>query len=190
MIVIDAKTAIADCLENAFSLKEYMAIIEYVQQDSFEATPSFRKTYNGFYRVRQKSSDWYKKYYELMEKQREDKKSFEEILRALYAVGGCLDVSFASKLMATVDPKLPIWDQYVIQNLGLKSQWEKMRSADFESRIQVAVCIYQNLQEWYINFTNSREGKACIEEFDKALPKYKELLTDVKKVDYLLWSKR
>lgn len=190
MIILDSNEVISDCLETAFSLREYTEIMKCVNQEAFVATSEFRKLFNGFYRVRQKSAIWYDLYYELMEKQRKDNKSFEELLHLLYDAGGCLDVSFVSKLMATVDPELPIWDQYVIKNLGLKSKWETNRSSNVENRILIATEIYAEIRQWYRDFINSTEGIACLVEFDRALPKYRDLLTNVKKIDYLLWSKR
>jgi hypothetical protein len=57
-------------------------------------------------------------------------------------------------------------------------------------RIDVADCIYKEIQEWYNTFINSIDGKKCIAVFDTAMPSYRNKLTDVKKIDYLLWSKR
>ena len=78
-----------------------------------------KKTFNGFYRGRQKSAAWYDKYYKLMEEQKSANRSFKDLLLYLEPVGGTIDVSFVSKLMAAVDPSLPIWDKYVLQNLEL-----------------------------------------------------------------------
>lgn len=45
-----------DSLVRAFGLSAYIDIPSVIQQDNFVATPEFRKTFNGFYRVRQKSA--------------------------------------------------------------------------------------------------------------------------------------
>jgi hypothetical protein len=92
--------------------------------------------------------------------------------------------------MAAIDPSLPIWDKYVLQNLNLAKQWERMSGKDKMLRIDVADCIYKEIQEWYNTFINSIDGKKCIAVFDTAMPSYRNKLTDVKKIDYLLWSKR
>ena len=147
----------------AFGLRSYIDILSVIQQDNFVATPEFRKAFNGFYRVRQKSAAWYDKYYGLMEEQRSANRSFRELLFCLEKISGTIDVSFASKMLAAIDPMLPIWDKYVLQNLGLLKRWEKMASKD---------------------------GKACIAALDSAMSHYKEKLTEVKKIDFLLWSMR
>ena len=93
-------------------------------------------------------------------------------------------------MLATVDPLLPIWDKYVLQNLGLLKRWEKMTGKDKVVRIDEAERIYEDIKFWYRAFIRSKEGKACIAVFDSAMPHYKEKLTEVKKIDFLLWSKR
>lgn len=78
MATLNANTVIEESLEMAFSLKSYINILSVIQQDNFVATPEFRKAFNGFYKVRQKSAAWYDKYYGLMEEQRSANRSFRE----------------------------------------------------------------------------------------------------------------
>lgn len=186
---INPATIIDECLETAFNLKAYVSIMQEVQADGFSASPEFRKRYNGFYVLRQKKSEWYDKYYVLLEEQKAFHRSFEELLHEMAAYGS-LEVSFVSKLIATVNPKKPIWDQYVIRNLGMYETWEKARGKDLETRIALAVHIYESIEKWYAKFLASSDGKECIRRFDEVLPQYSHILTDVKKVDYMLWSKR
>lgn len=56
MVKLNPDTVIEDSLETAFGLRTYIDILSVIQQDNFVATPEFRKTFNGFYRVRQKSA--------------------------------------------------------------------------------------------------------------------------------------
>lgn len=190
MTILDHNTIISECLETAFDLKTYIRIMQIVENVDFKATEGFRKMYNGFYKVRQQSSQWYDKYFSLMEQQATENRSFEDLLRIMYQVGGRIEVSFVSKLMATVNSQLPIWDRYVLINLGKAADWERMRSSDTENRIKEASKIYTYLKCWYNFFLEDDNGKLCIAKFDEALPEYKDKLTDIKKIDYLLWSKR
>lgn len=57
-------------------------------------------------------------------------------------------------------------------------------------RMDEAERIYEDIKTWYVTFARSKDGMACIAAFDSAMPNYKEKLTAVKKIDYLLWSKR
>lgn len=188
--ILNPSTVIESSLETAFNLKTYIYILSAIQQDNFVATPEFRKKFNGFFRVRQRSQDWYDYYYKLMEEQKSANRGFRELLVCLEIVSGTIDVSFVSKMMAAVNPSLPIWDKYVLQNLRLLKRWEKMAVHDKTLRIDEADKIYGEIKSRYEIFISSKEGEACIAAFDSAMPNYKEKLTAVKKIDYLLWSKR
>lgn len=189
-MILNPETVIEDSLELAFNLKTYTYMIEEIQNSTFTASEKFKKAYNGFYKVRQKNQFWYDSYYALMEQQKTKNASFEDLLWEMFQINHSIEVSFVSKLMATINPDLPIWDQYVIRNLGYEKRWQRSASASTEQRINIAVEIYDAIKQWYENYIYSEEGKACIQAFDRALPKYADKLTPVKKIDYLLWSKR
>ena len=164
--------------------------MDIVAKEDFYATPEFRKLFNGFYKIRQKSQEWYDKYYELLEKQKNEQRTFEEILIQLNNVKPSVEVSFTSKLIATINPDMPIWDQYVLRNLGLMDEWTKCNADSKEERIKKAVEIYEKIQALYLEFQLSDEGKKCIEVIDEVLPQYADRITNTKKIDYILWSKR
>lgn len=187
---INPNSVIGDCLENAFGLKTYMRIMKYVSADDFRATPEFRKLFNGFYKVQRKTQKWYDCYYELMEEQKTEPRTFSEILVELNSINLSVETSFASKLIATINPDFPIWDQYVLRNLGFEREWEKCRSCPTDERIEKAVEIYERIQSLYAEFELSADGKACIAAIDSALPLYAEKLSNTKKIDFILWSKR
>lgn len=143
-----------------------------------------------FWRVIYRSKDWQIRYYKLLEEQTKDKKTFGELLHLLHGVDNSVEVSFASKLIATVSPEELIWDKYVLKNLGFDKEWNKANGLCYGERIKVAVKIYEGGKDWYGGFIDSEEGKRCIEKFDEGLPEYKDRLTAVKKVDYMVWSCR
>lgn len=188
--VIDPDTFISDSLETAFGLKTYLDILRDTQKAKFEATAEFRKKFNGYYKVRQRSPEWYKTFFDLFEKQFNKEQSFEYLLREMYKVGNSIEVSFVSKLMATVKPEKPIWDKYVIKNIGLESEWKSSSKLSVEERIKKAKEIYDKIAKRYDDLLKDEIGKKCIERFNQVLPKYKDSLSDVKKIDCILWSKR
>lgn len=190
MFILNHNTIISECLETAFKLKTYMEIMQTAQSTNFKATDEYRKMYKGFYNVRQRSCEWYDKYFLLMEEQSTENRSFEDLLRIMFKEHGKIEVSFVSKLMATINPQLPIWDKFVLINLGKAAEWERFRTADVEKRIKEAAKIYADIESWYKDFIEADDGKVCIAKFDELLPIYKDKLTDIKKIDYLLWSKR
>ena len=190
LLNIYSDEVLGNCLEMAFELKKYMIIMDSVSKEDFKATKEFRKIYNGFYRVAFKSSEWYDKYYQLMEEQKKEQRTIGEILSELTVVKSTVEVSFASKLIATINPDMPIWDQYVLRNLGLENEWTKYSTEFKEERIKKAVDIYDRIQSFYSDFQLSDEGKKCICVIDAALPQYADKITTTKKIDYILWSKR
>lgn len=187
---ISPDTFVGESLETAFGLKAYSTIMQFTKNRPFVATPEFRKTFNGYYKLRQRSAKWYDKYYSLFESQFCADCSFEDLLREMHTVNSSLEVSFISKLIATVNPQMPIWDQYVVRNIGLESEWLCSSRLPKEKRIQKAVEIYNKIVKWYSDFLNDETGKACIKLFDQLLPQYKDKLSDTKKIDCILWSKR
>ena len=103
----------------------------------------FQRKFNGFYRVR-RNEEWQAHYYTIMEQGKIRKLSFEQILRELYIKTGKVEASFISKLLHTLNNELPIWDKFVLQNLGLK-----MPACQGEKKIECAIRIYQEIIAWY-----------------------------------------
>lgn len=187
-IEIDSQEFIENMFAAALKIDDYLAIVEAVQQTGFIADKDFQKKFNAFFRIRQRSNAWYEKYYELLQEQVKAERSFECILQALYNVNGKIEVSFSSKLIAAADPTKPIWDSNVLGKLGCVQEWKDVEKKTPEERIQRAVQIYNCMNEAYDKFIASEEGRACIGKFDRILPRYKDKLSNVKKVDYILWG--
>ena len=106
------------------------------------------------------------------------------IITELYHLTGNVEASFSSKMLATIDPSKPIWDQYVLQNLGLaltgKTQEEKLANA---------IHLYDQIEKWYKDYLTTAEAQENIEVFNRLLPEY-AWVSDTKKIDCLLWSRR
>ena len=79
----------------------------------------FRRRFNHFYRVR-RGREWQDSFYALLERNKRHPASFETVLRALHRSTRQWEASFASKLVATVDPEMPVIDSAVLRNLGLR----------------------------------------------------------------------
>ena len=188
-MILNPQTVIGDCLETAFGLPTYVEIIQATKIGGHFADDDFRKKFNAYYRVRQRKPAWYDAYYHLMEEQPIKNRSFEELLRELLLYGN-VEVSFSSKLLSTIDPNRPIWDQYVLKNLGLYGDWKSFNPRPKEDRIKKAVSLYNEIELWYKDFLNSQPGEDCIKEFDAVLPKYTNIISSTKKIDYMLVSKR
>lgn len=109
---------------------------------------------------------------------------FDKVLEELYRVTGRYEPSFASKLVATIDPSKPIWDVYVLANTGHKAP-----SYSSRNKLSLARAAYASIERWYSDFLQSDEGKFCVGEFDRFAPSH-QWFTAVKKVDFILWQTR
>ena len=139
----------------------------------------FQKLFNGFYNVR-KGDIWRKEYYSLFHSVKNSTPSFQYIITELKNRVGTVEASFSSKMLATINPTMPIWDSRVLESLGLTKDWNK------EHSINNAMSIYNNICDWYSDYLKSSEAEANVFVFDAWFPEYKDI-SDVKKIDYLLW---
>ena len=147
------------------------------------ASPVFQRAFNGYYRIR-RNEEWRRHYYDLFVNAKSEHYSFDQIITELYRLTGNVEASFSSKMLATIDASKPIWDQYVLQNLGLE-----LTGRTQEEKLHNAVVLYDRIVNWYADYLTTDEARANIEEFDRLLPEY-AWVSDTKKIDCLLWSKR
>ena len=56
-------------------------------------------------------------------------------------------------------------------------------------KLQNAVILYDQIVNWYTDYLTTDEARENIMEFDRLLPEY-AWVSDTKKIDCLLWSKR
>jgi hypothetical protein len=110
--------------------------------------------------------------------------TFTETLRYLYQFGR-LDASFASKLLATINPNLPVWDQFILKHFCLK---KPSTNPNQEARILQANTIYEELIRKYKDFLAGEASKTWIKLFDEYYPSYK--ITPIKKIDLIIWQAR
>src|SRR6186997_1843833 len=73
------------------------------EQDNFEQDPEFRRRFNRFYRVR-RGREWQDTFYGLMGRGKGERLEFRAVLDALHEATNRYEASFASKLVATLDP--------------------------------------------------------------------------------------
>lgn len=184
MININAADIIYNFLVKSFGLKTYDDIQNTFNKVDVSSDKNFQKKFNGFYKVR-RGDNWRKDYYDIFEKVKKDpsKQNFDYILNSIYKKTDKFEPSFSSKMLATLNPSYPIWDQYVLKNTGTKVPSGKGKN------INSFVKTYKEIEDWYKVFIGSNVGKTCIAEFDKKFPNYKKI-NDVKKIDFILWAKR
>lgn len=163
-------------------LRKYLWIMGRVRGCDVRTDATFQRTFNGFYRVR-KNAVWRAAFYELMETAKTRPLGFADVLGSLRASVGSVEASFASKLVATLDPERPVWDQFVLTNLGLRKPYAYQRD-QFDRTLRV----YEELQRRHAELVRSPVGRLICERFVARHPG--AVLTDAKRVDLVLWQHR
>ena len=148
--------------------------------------PVFQKKYNGFYRVR-RNEKWRRMYFKLLENERQQKKfargSFLEVLEEIEKQKEKVEASFASKLVATVDPHQPIIDSVVLANVGARLPHSKM-----PNRVQVIGTMHKQLAACYGTYLKSQDGRFLVKNFKSYYPKAR--ISEVKMLDLVIWQTR
>lgn len=58
--IINPDTIIGESLETAWGLPQYVHLINVAGAANFQASDAFRKSFNAYYRVRQRKKEWNK----------------------------------------------------------------------------------------------------------------------------------
>jgi|SRR3989344_6101077 len=163
-------------------LEKYLWLQNEVTKRDVSTDRDFQKRFNAFYRVR-RNKGWQKDFYELLELNKKTRVSLEEVLTSLHKKVGRVEASFASKLVATINPKKPVIDKIVFNNLGLK-----LPTKNTKDRNTIIVQQYEHLAKEFSGFLQTENGKYLIGQFIKNYPQSK--LSEVKMLDLILWQTR
>jgi len=165
-------------------IDQYIEIMDLFLSTDVSIDREFQRKYNFFYRVRQRTEKWYKTYYSFMQEQKGNAPNFSTVLRHLYSELGRYEPSFSSKLIATHNPDLPIWDAFILKNTGIKAPYYSD-----PNKLIKAVDKYKKIQSWYKDFLVSDSGSLIIEVFNDNVPEH-GAISDLKKIDFILWQTR
>lgn len=180
-------TAVPNALNAAEKgLGQYQNLITKLHMVDVSQDKDFQKAYNGFFRMRQRKAEYYSDYYQFMELHKNDpasELSFQTILYHFYDAFGRVESSFSSKLLSIINPNMPVWDKYVLGNLGMKTP-----SSTTSGRLEKTVALYESICDWYQSFMLTEDARMMVSLFDEAYPNAN--ITDVKKIDLILWQMR
>lgn len=179
----DVDKVFQERLAASMGLDKYSYIMQQSRIVNVATDTDFQRVFNGFYVVRRNES-WRKVYYNYFEDIKKLTPTFSDIITYLYEYTGNIEPSFSSKMFATIFPDEPIWDRYVLQNLNIK-----VEGRSNEEKLKNTINAYYDIQKWYEDFMNTNTSAKCVAAFNNALPNYK-WISDIKKIDFILWSIR
>jgi len=142
----------------------------------------FQRRFTAFYRVR-RNSEWRREFFALMENSKSGGTNFSEALQAIQCSTGRIEASFASKLVATLDPSKPVIDKFVLRCFKLR-----LPNGGFADREENTIDLYGQLCLKYDGFMASPDGVKIRNMFDERYPNAK--IMDIKKIDLVLWQIR
>lgn len=165
-------------------LARYRFVMEELSSGDVRVNATYQRTFNGLYMVR-RGTHWRGAFYDLLETNKHRHGlEFQYVLEELHKATGRIEASFASKLMATINPGLPVYDSWVRHNLSLPT-----RVGSAQPRIEHLCADYTTIQELYEAMIASPSFGDLRLGFDEALPEFSDI-TDVKKLDFMFWQAR
>ena len=166
-----------------------LRVYDYLQEALWKVNvrrdAEYQRRFRGFYRVRRKLA-WCTPYFALLERAKRTPMPFDAALRAFCEQTGRVEASFISKLVATINPNAPVWDQFVLRNLELR---KPSYHADRTRRLAECIAVYKEICARVAALEASPEGAAWVERFDVERPEF-EHFRATKKIDVFLWLAR
>lgn len=179
---IDPNTVVEKLIAKGLSIDYYKELMEDVKYVNVSLDTNFQKKFNYFYKIR-RDEHWRKVYYNLFEECKiKSDISFKEIIINLYDSTENIEASFSSKILATLKPEMPIWDQYVLKYYGLS-----LKSKTKGERLLEAINVYDEIITCYDKLLTKDTAKESIRIFDLNMPNY-QWLSDIKKIDFIIWG--
>ena len=144
----------------------------------------FQRVFNNFFRMARRSKQHYIDFYQYLEAHKRTGISYADALAFFYEKHGKLEMSFISKMVAIADPAFPIWDSVVAGgHFGMKAPY-----AYAQNRYEKAVEKYAEYCRVYATYMRTDEANEKIKIFDRYFPNAD--ISDVKKLDFILWQDR
>ena len=165
-------------------IKKYQYLRQQLFVTDVSTNQDFQRMFNGFFRMGRRTQAYYNDYYCYLQQHKMTGISFADALTHLYLKHGRLEMSFVSKMVALVDPTFPIWDSVVTKgHFGIIAP-----SINTKNRLQKGIEKYKQYCRCYDTYMQSDEARKKIAEFNTLFPKTD--ITDVKKLDFMLWQER
>lgn len=183
-------------IENALpkvkkGLEKYVWLQTKLDSSSIHKDRLYQTKFNYFYRITPfRNQKWQKEFYELLETSKRNKNIvFVDILNTLYKKTGRIEASFASKLIATINPRLPVIDSVVLGNLRKQGNIVmRLPYSSDDNRIHKIKQLHNKLNQLFVEFLRTKNGKYLVKRFTKEYPNVN--ITKIKMLDLILWQTR
>jgi hypothetical protein len=109
--------------------------------------------------------------------------SFPDVFDALYGATDRYEASFASKLLATLDPHMPVIDSMVLRNLQLR-----LPAAGSNDRVSRIYQLHARLLACFTDYLATEDGKYLVTRFRETYPGID--VSEIKMLDFVLWQTR
>lgn len=160
-----------------FGLSDYKDIMSSFKRVIITEDADFQKKFNRLYVIRRNDS-WREIYYSYFEEIKNEKIEFKDLFLELSKRVNRKEPSFASKMLATINPNKPIWDSKVKSFFCIKENNDE----------NYIISEYERIEETMTKYIQSDGFKANVHYFDSKLADYSNL-TDMKKLDYMIWAR-
>lgn len=165
-------------------IKKYQYLRQQLFVTDVSTNQDFQRMFNGFFRMGRRTQAYYNDYYCYLQQHKMTGISFADALTYLYLKHGRLEMSFVSKMVALVEPTFPIWDSVVTKgHFGITAPY-----ANAKDRLHKGIEKYENYCRCYDTYMQSTSAKEKIAEFERLFPRTD--ISDVKKLDFMLWQER
>lgn len=178
----DIEKALDNLEKRAQDIQHYMNIMSKVKTVNVADDQDFQREFDFFYKVR-RNAEWRKVFFEIFERKKKKNCSYKEIITELYEGTGQVEASFASKILASIDENMPIWDSKVLDRIGIKSSNKRG-----QQKLEETIELYDVIVQWYSDLkANKASYNEYITSFDSRFPDYSSI-SDIKKIDFILWA--
>jgi hypothetical protein len=172
----------------AWSIERYRQTIDGLASCNVATDQAYRRNFIRFYRMRLPRAKAYDDYFDILERLKGQQtinttEVLATILEELQIKTGRIESSFASKLIATLDPNLPVVDSIVLNNMGLR-----LPAYTASNRKEKVIAVYQELTTRLNEMLRDERFRLLKSRFVLAYPDYR--FTDLKILDLLIWQLR
>ena len=150
----------------------------------------FKRKFAHFYKLNQgmKNTNDKKSFFNLLKECiNNNNDNYVDVLNKISEKTGRNEMSFASKIVASVNAQRPVLDKIVLGHFKIN----RPSYGDLKQRISKSINIYNEIEEEYHEFLKSKLGKDLMNIFDKNIKQQRNFkITKIKKLDFILWQTR